>query len=94
MTNTISLLAKKIMAEPEMVGEAIKGVLTAKAEQTVSDSLKSMGISDGILGENRTDGSKVITDFAKALLPKVLFDQTLIASILSFFGSKTKAKRS
>ena len=78
-----------------MVGEAVQGVLAAKAQKAVSDSLQSIGISDSIIGENRTDESKIITDFAKKLLPKVLLDHTFFGTLayLFPFSGKTKPKK-
>jgi hypothetical protein len=91
LTNTLALLAKKLIAEPEITQEAVQGVIKAKAQQALSDSLASIGISDSILGE-KVGAGKVITDFASKLLPKVILDQTFISWLIIAFGGGSKSK--
>lgn len=94
LANTLGLLAKKLIQEPDMLGDAFQGVLQAKAQGAANDALRAIGITEHAAAAD--DPSIHIQKFVKRLLPKVFLDLTISKMLYELFGGlfAPKAKTS
>lgn len=93
LSNTLSLLAKNLIKEPEMAHDSIQSIIAARAQQNLSQDHAGIALEENILGGHKEKvAQEAVVKHCLKVLPLVILDQT-IALTLSMKASQCFAPR-